>query len=274
MKQENFLDSLLSNSDFKLTNMEKGLTNKNFLLEIDQSYYVFRVPQMDSENIVHRQHETMALKAIANTDIDVETIYYDEASGYKVTRYIPDAKTYTECEYPDKLERTAILMKHFHALNTTIDADFNPIARLLQYQAIIKAPLFDLQSFAYVLDDIANLHYKKTLCHNDWVDGNILFTKDKTYLIDYEYAANNDPLFDVMSFITENKITEQTERERFYKVYFNEMNETIRKNLLTWEIFHNLLWCYWSMMMWENRHDSIYKDIANDKYQALCQVTD
>ena len=37
------------------------------------------------------------------------------------------------------------------------------------------------------------------------VDGNILFTKENVYLIDYEYAADNDPLFDVMSFLSEKQ---------------------------------------------------------------------
>ena len=101
------------------------------------------------------------------------------------------------------------------------------------------------------------------------MDGNILFTKDKTYLIDYEYAANNDPLFDVMSFLSENQIEDPALRARFYAVYFDEMNATVRRQLDIWENFQNLLWCCWAMMMWESRHESIYRAIARDKYEAL-----
>ncbi len=71
----------------------------------------------------------------------------------------------------------------------------------------------------------------------------ISYSQDKTYLIDYEYAANNDPLFDVMSFLSENQINDPALRERFYAVYFNEMNDTVRKQLDIWENFQNLLWC-------------------------------
>lgn len=271
MKQLDFLDNLFSNPDIKITNMQKGLTNQNFLLEMNHERFVLRVPYTDSAHIVHRHHETMALKAIEHYDIDVETIYYDEASGYKVTRYLEDVTTFQTCSYPDKIERTAALMKYFHNLELAIDEDFKPIERLKQYQEHITAPCYDLNPFMYVLDEVANMHNKKILCHNDWVDGNILFTNNKTCLIDYEYAANNDPLFDVMSFLTENKITDSLERKRFYDVYFDEMNNTIEKNLATWENFHNLLWCHWAMMMWENRQDDVYKDIAKDKYDALCR---
>lgn len=271
MKQLDFLDNLFSAPDIKIIDMKKGLTNQNFLLEMNHDRFVLRVPYNDSAQIVHRKHESMALRAIENCDIDVETIYYDEVSGYKVTRYVEDAKSFQSCPYPDKIERTAALMKYFHNLNKLIDEDFQPLERLKLYQSQIKEPYYDLRLYNYILDEVANMHNKKVLCHNDWVAGNILFTENKTYLIDYEYAANNDPLFDVMSFLTENKITNKSDRKRFYKVYFDEMNPAIEKDLATWEDFHNLLWCNWAMMMWENRHDDIYKEIAKDKYDALCK---
>ncbi|MCR1980608.1 phosphotransferase, partial [[Clostridium] innocuum] len=107
MKAMDFLDTLFFDPDITIRDMHKGLTNQNFLLEMNQETYVLRIPRADSEHIVNRHHETMALEAVRDADIDVETIYYDEASGYKVTRYLPDARTYRECEDPCKLERTA-----------------------------------------------------------------------------------------------------------------------------------------------------------------------
>lgn len=105
MKAMDFLDTLFFDPDITITDMHKGLTNQNFLLNMNQETYVLRIPRADSEHIVNRHHETMALEAIQAHDIDVETIYYDEASGYKVTRYLADAKTYSECEDPLKIEK-------------------------------------------------------------------------------------------------------------------------------------------------------------------------
>ena len=269
MKAMDFLDTLFFDPDLTLRDMHKGLTNQNFLLKMNQETYVLRIPRADCEHIVNRHHETMALEAIRDADIDVETIYYDEASGYKVTRYLPDAKTYRECEDPCKLERTAALMKRFHSLQKRVDADFEPIRLLQSYRSRIKQPLYDLTPYEDAVQEVYHLNNPQILCHNDWVDGNILFTKDKTYLIDYEYAANNDPLFDVMSFLSENQIEDSTLRERFYAVYFDEIDDTVRRHLDIWENFQNLLWCIWAMMMWESRHESVYRAIARDKYEAL-----
>lgn len=252
--------------------MKKGLTNKNFLLTIDNEQYVLRVPLQDAQNIVNRHHETLALEAIKDAHIDVETIYYDEISGYKVTRYLEHAKTYQECDDQDKIIRVAKLMKKFHSLNTTVDTYFDPIQRLEQYRSHVHSPLYEFEYLQDILHQIEEMDHHYTLCHNDWVDGNILFVDDDAYLIDYEYAANNDPLFDVMSFLSENNIYDETQRQRFYQAYFDHFDQETERNLYLYEALEDALWCYWAMMMYESRHEDIYKNIAEDKIKGYHTV--
>lgn len=269
MNYKDFMDSLFFNTDIQLQDMKKGLTNCNYLLEMNHEQFVVRVPRPDAEHIVERHHETLALAAIQDANIDVETIYYDEISGYKVTRYLEGALTYGECQDEDKIEQVALLMKHFHGLQKTIQEDFDSLKRLQGYQSHTKHPLFDLSEYRWIESSISHLHHPKVLCHNDWVDGNILFANHRAYLIDYEYAADNDPLFDVMSFLSENEILDPVLRERFYQVYFDKITPQIRKELDLWENFHNYLWCYWAMMMYESRNEEVYRKIAQDKLTAL-----
>lgn len=272
MKNLQFLDSLFFNKNLKLTDMQKGLTNKNFLLTMDDEQFVLRVPLQDAQNIVNRHHETLALEAIKDANIDVETIYYDEISGYKVTRYLEHAKTYQECDDPEKIVRVAKLMKKFHSLNKTVDTYFDPIKRLQQYKSHVCNPLYEFDGLDDILKQIETMEHHYTLCHNDWVDGNILFVDDQTYLIDYEYAANNDPLFDVMSFLSENNIYDETLRQRFYDAYFDHFDEETEKNLCLYEALEDALWCYWAMMMYESRKENIYKEIAKDKIDGYHAV--
>ena len=89
------------------------------------------------------------------------------------------------------------------------------------------------------------------------------------YLIDYEYAGDNDPFFDVMSFVTENDLT-QDEIDRFIQAYFQRLpTEDEKKDLFNYQQFHNLLWCTWACMMFEARHDEVYLDIAKQKFKAI-----
>lgn len=269
MKLEQIIQNVFNKKTFTLEKTDLGLTNRNYLLTVDNKRYMVRCPLIEDIQIVHRHHEKEAMEIIKHTDFDVDTIYYDEATGIKITRYIENAKTFQECNDPYKIERTAKLMKQFHQLNTKIAYDFLPVQRLDQYKSQIKQPLFDLSFADFVIEQVKQMDTSITLCHNDWVDGNILFTDTKTYLIDYEYAGNNDPLFDVMSFLSENNITDPLLRKRFYQTYFDDLNQETLQRLHLWEMFHHILWCNWAMMMYETRKEAIYLQIAKEKYQAL-----
>ena len=48
MKAMDFLDTLFFDPDITIRDMHKGLTNQNFLLEMNQETYVLRIPRADS----------------------------------------------------------------------------------------------------------------------------------------------------------------------------------------------------------------------------------
>ena len=129
--------------------------------------------------------------------------------------------------------------------------------------------MISIQQSEKIIQALQAIPVQATLCHNDWVAGNIGFTQHRDYLLDYEYAGDNDPLFDVMSFITENKIS-VLDREIFYSAYFDHPLSTDERSYLkAYEDFHNLLWYTWAMMMFESRQDQVYLMIAQDKLKQL-----
>lgn len=260
------IEEVFQTNIYTLTKMDKGITNKNFLLTVNNQKYVVRMPYEDSDEMFHRSHEKEVLELVQ--DLDVPTVYFDEATGIKITVYISDLYEFKDCPYPDKIARCATLMKALHQ-KEAVEFEFQPIETLLQYKKAVSKPLYNLAPYTYIIDQVKGLHHKKVLCHNDIVSGNILYGKNRDYLIDYEYAASNDALFDVMSFISENQITDPIQREQFYKVYFDSITDTIRQELTLWEAFHNLLWCYWAMMLYESRQEVIYQEIALSKFEAL-----
>lgn len=261
--------SIHTDQNISIHNLHKGLTNQNYILRIDDASFIVRIPHQDQANIVNRHNEFLALQALKDTDIDVRTIYYDEKSGYKITSYVEDAYDFDAYPGADKLVRVAQLMKKFHSLQKHIHVRFDPVERYQSYRSHVSMFLYDVAAYEPIVAQAATMQFESVLCHNDWVAGNILFTKQHTYLIDYEYASDNDPLFDVMSFLSENKIVDPSQRELFYTYYFDGITDALRNRLQIWESYHNLLWCMWAMMMWEHRHDDVYRSIAKDKYEAL-----
>ena len=267
--QETLIKTFFKTDSYEVEKLNKGLTNDNYLITIDHARFVLRVPKSDSSKIVNFVHEAKALELAKKAGLDVNTLYYDQESGIKITQYVDDMKTYNEYQGSDKLVRTANLMKRLHDLKTPIGYDFDPISRYRQYRSYVKHPLIDDQRASAIIDAVKTLKYVPTLCHNDWVPGNIGFSQHKDVLIDYEYAGDNDPFFDVMSFITENDIPLK-DRQSFYDAYFDHPLSTDELHRLNvYEDFHNLLWCTWAVMMSESRNEQVYALIAVDKLRQL-----
>lgn len=266
---ETIIKQLFHTNTYTLTKLDKGLTNHNYLLCVKNEKYIVRIPQKDNSHLFNRKNEKIVHDLVR--DLDVECIYFNEENGIKITKYIDHLYEFEECPYEDKVERCALLMKKLHTL-PPVDFHFNPFQTLQNYKEHVKKPLYDLSKYEKEIEKVKTFKNKDVLCHNDFVSGNILYGKDRDYLIDYEYGASNDPLFDVISFLSENQIFDKTLRERFYHVYFDTLTHKTREQLYLWEMFQNVLWCYWAMMMYEARWENIYKEIAQDKYNALIKM--
>lgn len=263
---------LFNNEVTSMSLTDKGLTNQNWLIESKGEFFMVRIPYDHSKHVVSRQHEKAAIDLIYRQNLDVETVYFDEQSGIKITKYIDDFLTFDEYTGKDKYYRVGRLMRKFHDLHVKSGFLFDPVQRLNQYKAQIKNNIFTLENEDNYTDFIKSQTDDLTLCHNDWVAGNIGFTSQRDYLIDYEYAGDNHPFFDVTSFLSENQIFDDTARKEFYIAYFSHLpDEDTLKKLHNFEMFHHILWYHWAMMMYEFRKEDIYLKIAKDKvdmYQA------
>ena len=255
-----------------ITLTNKGLTNQNWLVESKGELFMVRVPFKDSEHIVSRQHEKAAIDLIYRQSLDVETVYFNEKNGIKITKYVDDFQTFDEYTGKDKYYRVGRLMKRFHDLNVQSGFPFDPVGRLNQYKAQIKDRTLVLENEDTYIQFIKSQTTEMTLCHNDWVAGNIGFSSTRDYLIDYEYAGDNHPYFDVTSFLSENQIFDESARNDFYIAYFSKLPDakTIER-LHHFEMFHHILWYHWAVMMAQFRNDDVYRQIAQDKFDMYQQ---
>ena len=269
MKYQDIINKIF-NCNTKLIKLDKGLTNDIYLTTINNINYAIRIPKDDINNIININNENKVLELIRNTNLDVKEYYYNTNNRIRITYYINDTIEYKDNNDPNKIIKVAKLLKQLHNINTNnLDVYFNPIDMYYKYKSNIHNYLYNINNYEYIIDKIKEYDINYVLCHNDLVSGNILFTKDKEYLIDYEYAGLNDPIFDIMSFLTENNINDTNERNKFYNEYFDNINDKLIDKMNIYESFTNLLWYCWANMMYDTRKELIYKEIAIDKYNAL-----
>ena len=269
MKYQELINTIFKQETI-INKIDKGLTNDIYITNVNNIKYIIRIPKDDIDNIININHEKEVLKLIRNTNLDVKEYYYNPNNRIRITYYIDNAIEYKDNNNINKIIVVAKLLKELHSIDVSnLNVYFNPIDMYIKYTNNINKYLYNIDKYLFIIDIIKSFKFNYVLCHNDLVSGNLLFSKDKDYLIDYEYAGLNDPLFDVMSFLTENEITNEYERNLFYKEYFNDLTEDLKYKLNCYECFTNLLWYTWANMMYDTRNDDTYKLIAKDKYNAL-----
>ncbi len=263
---ESIIRKLFHDDITSVTLTDKGLTNQNWLVESGNEWFMVRIPFKDSDHIVSRIHEKAAIDLITRENLDVETVYFNVSDGIKITRFVEDFLTFDEYHGKDKYYRVGRLMKKFHGLNVRSGYRFDPVSRLNQYKNQIKHPFVPLDNQEEYIRFVESQQEILCLCHNDWVAGNIGFSSKGDYLIDYEYAGDNHPFFDVTSFLSENQIFDTQARNEFYIAYFSNLpDEKTLEHLHQFEMFHHILWYHWAIMMYQFRNEEIYQKIARDK---------
>lgn len=246
---------------------DKGLTNTNYLVEISNKKYILRYPLKDIYHLFNPKNEEKVLNKLKGQDYVLPIKYYHD--GVQIVEYRSKLVTFDEMDSRLRIKEVASLMQKFHQSNINVDFSFDPISQINLYKNHINDLKIDLNEYSNLLDRLSKHKYKPVLCHNDWVEGNICFINNKSYLIDFEYAGNNDRLFDVMSFLTENDLTIEERHEFLSLMFINGICNDDYQTLKMYRDVNNLLWYLWAEMMHDFRNESIYKDIAKTKYEQL-----
>jgi thiamine kinase-like enzyme len=242
-----------------------GLTNDDYLITtLGNKDFILRIPKAENYKLFNYSNEDKIIKLVSKTGLDVETYYFDKVSGIKITNYISHLDSYSKSKLSNqvKLKLVADGISTIHKLKLKPKIIFNPFERLTKYKKLASKKLFSDEQD--IIDSCYNdyLNTKHVLSHNDLVDGNLLFNDKRLYIIDYEYAGYNHPLFDAASFLSENNIENKKDIITFLKAYLKS-DYSINKydQLMRWYRFNDLLWSYWAFMMFNQHKLPIFKSI-------------
>jgi thiamine kinase-like enzyme len=208
--------------------LEGGITNANFLVRDRGERYVVRVAQDIPVHGIMRFNELAASRAAHAAGLSPEVVHAEP--GAIVLRYI-DGRTLTpdEVREPAMLERIVELVKRAHV----------EIPRHLRGPALIFWVFHVIRDYAASLGELDSPHKDRlpelldkaerleravgaielVYGHNDLLAGNLIDDGGRLWLIDWDYAGFNSPLFDLGGLASNNALTEQQERwvlERYF----------------------------------------------------------
>lgn len=188
--------------------LKAGMTNESFVFEVFNERYVFRNPGAGTEQLIKRQEEYEIYQLIKDLKISDDVIYMNPEFGYKITRFIENSEHFSY-DKPEHMEMALDLLRILHNSGLECSHDFDIEERIMfYYDLCIKnnAILFNdfddvFSNVKEIIKQLKFLDREKVLCHVDFVEDNFLFTKDRIYLLDWEYAGMADPLIDIAVFV-------------------------------------------------------------------------
>jgi len=253
-----------------------GLTNKNFKVETDMGDFVIRLPGNGTEEMINRKEERICTELANQINIDSKLIYFDDETGIKISRYIQDAETmnYNLVRKQDNLKAIADVLRKLHTCGKSIPVVFDVFDKIEEYENILKKYSSDYFWEDYEIikgkvcalkDEIKQMKIQLTMCHNDPLCENFIRSGNKMYLVDWEYAGMNDPMWDLADFFIEAGLS-PTEESEFCSYYFGHaIDINIKRRILMNKILLDFLWSLWGKLRYANGEDLL--DYANERYE-------
>jgi thiamine kinase len=154
-----------------------------------------------------RQRELQVLETVAAAGIGPQPIWADPVAGLLVTVYIPGAVWSAADAFDQrKLQALAEVLRRLHALPVNVSG-LDPARAAVRYARRVGglAAAECAVKAVRLADQLLAGDSPQALCHNDLVHTNIIDVRPLR-LIDWEYAAAGDPLFDLAVVVRHHRL--------------------------------------------------------------------
>jgi thiamine kinase-like enzyme len=207
-----------------------GITNRNWLAEVDGRRVVVRVPGERTELLcIDRANEAEAATRAADLGIGPGIAGELPGVGTLIADFVPGHHLDPE-PFTQRIDDVVAALRRFHGsgplrgrfpIHRVVewharDAAANGVSPPDAYTRLHGCSLRIEQSFAHAPTD-------PVPCHNDLLPGNVLFDEaGRVWLLDFEYAGMNDRFFDLGNLAVNCGLDDDAEEE-LVSSYFGEV---------------------------------------------------
>lgn len=241
-----------------------GLTNINYLVEADGARYVLRLPGAGTGEYIDRAAESVAARSAANAGVNADLIFFDAVDGLMVTKFVDGAATMNAERFRDlrAVDRAGRVFRQLHTRAAPFASDFQLFAMIDDYKRLLNekgAALPGGYAQAEQQADSTRRVLEATArplvpSHCDPLCENFLDTGERMVLIDYEYAGNNDPMWDLGDLSVEAQFDAEQDAA-LLKAYFDghpPAHEVGR--MVAYKAMCDLLWTLWGVLQHVNEN--------------------
>jgi thiamine kinase-like enzyme len=239
-----------------------GLTNINHLVVVGDDRFVLRIPGDGTGEYINRVDEEVAARSAAAAGVNAEVILFDASDGLMITRFVDGAATMNAERFRDldAVGRAARAFRQLHTGAAPFATDFALFPMIDEYKALLAskgatlpAGYDDVQRRAEAVR--AALHAAPVApapCHCDPLCENFLDTGERMFIIDYEYAGNNDPMWDLGDLSVEGQFGDEQDDALLGAYFGGDPPSDQRGRMVAYKALCDLLWTLWGVIQHVN----------------------
>lgn len=201
----------------RLTPIDESLSNFAWHAVADMQRQGFvRLARAGTEALGADLHaEAEILHLVSTAGIAPQVLRCDPPRRLLVTRWIEPASATPQADDPRMIVRVATTMARLHGLAVPRELRrirFDEQARMLQAALPATPTLTELSDIAgQVFTQLAAAPGPAALCHHDIHAQNMVVdVTERLWLVDWEYAGLNDPVFDLASYASQCGLSHQS----------------------------------------------------------------
>ena len=237
----------------EISPLSGGLTNENYLVEVDGAKYVMRLPGQSTELLsIDRENEVYNSKAAAATGIGPKVLEHVPGIDVMVLEFIPGPTMSTKTlQSPGMATRMAQSFHRLHAAPRFLH-DFNMFRLIEHYLRIVEEHRVtipdDYREWMPTVAEIERAVNTAALpaapCHNDLLCENFIDDGTALRIVDYELSGNNDPCFDLGNTAQEAEFGPEL-RAALCNTYFGRPNPTQLARMNLFALMSDVGWTLW-----------------------------
>lgn len=240
-----------------------GLTNRVYKVAAGNAAYVLRVPGEGTGAYIDRKVEAHNARVAAAAGVGAEVLFTDETDGLMLTRYLDNCVTMSPASFSARAgapARAAQALKRMHGYEQRFEFRFELFQMIDEYRRILRqrdallpygydVAVAEAQTAREVL---AKSPPPLAPCHCDPLSENFLDNGTRMWIVDWEYAGMNDPMWDLGDLSVEGGFDAAQDAAMMQAYFDGPPPEQDAARMVIYKAMCDLLWTLWGLIQLAN----------------------
>jgi thiamine kinase-like enzyme len=228
-----------------------SFTNRTYRIVRGQEAFVLRLPGRGTGRYIDRESEATNARLAAAIGLSPEIVFAEPRLGVMLSRYVDGAEPLSPARLrqPAELRAAVALLRRLHDSGLAFRGRMRLYDKLDEYMGLADTPaLKALRREGEKLRPILEGGWGPARpCHIDPAPHNFIVAAGRRYLVDWEYSAMCEPLWDLAGLSIEGEF-DATQDAEMLMAYFGKAERLWASRLHLYKIMLRLLAAAWGMV--------------------------